>query len=139
MHTRSSVPASTATYRTVSPASVCAAPPRWWCLRPCHRPGACARWRRALGGRAAGDPSGGAATAAGELSPMTTSGKATPPRFKRSSPRKKQQLCSRHLTVYVSLPLPPLICLMKCLWMRYVMVHSVCGWLRWWCYSCAWS
>jgi DNA-3-methyladenine glycosylase len=31
---------------------------------------------------------------------MTTSGKATPPRFKHSSPRKKQ-LCSRRLTADV--------------------------------------
>ncbi|CAL5056049.1 unnamed protein product [Urochloa decumbens] len=37
--------------------------------------------------------------AAGEASPMTTSGAptATPPRFKRSSPRKKSQLRSRRL------------------------------------------
>ncbi|TVU28754.1 hypothetical protein EJB05_20286, partial [Eragrostis curvula] len=37
--------------------------------------------------------------AAGETSPMTTSGapSTTPPRFKRSSPRKKQQLRSRRL------------------------------------------
>ncbi|WVZ73431.1 hypothetical protein U9M48_021737 [Paspalum notatum var. saurae] len=36
-------------------------------------------------------------SAAGEPSPMITSGKPTPPRFKRSSPRKKSQLRSRRL------------------------------------------
>jgi DNA-3-methyladenine glycosylase len=33
---------------------------------------------------------------------MSTSGKATPPRFKRSSPRKKQHLCSRRLAADVA-------------------------------------
>jgi hypothetical protein len=110
MRTRSSVPASAVTYSAVSHASVCAATPRWWCPRPRYRPRARARrphrWigqrRRAPGGRATRDPSGAAVTAADELSPMATSGKATAPRFKRPSPRKKHQLCSRRLTADVA-------------------------------------